>query len=202
MKRTVAKVVKRLKKLNNAGMTLTEMIVTFALLALFMVAATRVISYVIGIYYAACGNSYGLQVSNMISNKIVGQIEGASSAAVPRITSNGSGIDQISFIDETGSRITITASPQIYEDGTSEGMYVDIHYDEVTEGSIKYEAVDWRFDSKAYMGYRVKELRFESPGAGYPDNVMTMSLVLHSDRYGDYETTYYIKCLNVDKIDF
>lgn len=202
MKKFGKKIAKRLKQLNNAGLTLTEMIVSFALLALFMVAATRVISYTIGIYYVASGNTYGLQVSNMISNKIVGQIEGASSAKEPQIVTDGSGIDQISFVDGTGSNITITASPQIKADGIPEGMYINIHYDAVTEGSIKYDAVDWRFDSKAYMGYTVKELRFESPGDDYPDNVMKMTLVLHSDRYGDYITTYYIKCVNVDKINF
>lgn len=183
-------------------MTLTEMIVTFVLIALFMVAATRIISYVIGIYYAASGNTYGLQVSNMISNKVVGQIEGASPAAEPAVTSDGSGIDELKFIDATGSNITITASPQMLPDGSEGSVYLSIHYDAVTDGSIKYDAVDWRFDPKAYMGYVVKNLRFESPGSGYPDNVMKMILVLHSEKYGDYETTYYIKCVNVDKINF
>ena len=202
MKKIGLKIIKRFKQLNNAGLTLTEMIVTFALLALFMVAATRVISYTIGIYYVASGNTYGLQVANMISNKIVGQIEGAGSAQEPQVLTDGSGIDKISFVDSTGSSITITASPQLKADGTSEGMYMSIYYDAVTEGSIKYDAVDWRFDSKAYMGYTVNELRFEDPGDNYPDNVMKMTMVLHSDRYGDYTTTYYIKCVNVKKINF
>ena len=193
---------KKGKNLNNAGMTLIEMVATFALIALFMVAATRVISYVIGIYYAASGNSYGLQVSNMISNKIVGQMEGASSAAEMDITSDGSGIDSISFIDRTGSRVTISASPQKFKDGSEDGMYMNIHYDAVTEGSIKYDAVDWKFDPKAYMGYEVKSLQFESPGSGYPPNVLKMILVLHSDKYGDYESDYYLKCVNVEKINF
>lgn len=181
---------------------MTEMIVTFALLALFMVAATRIISYTIGIYYAVSGNSYGLQVSNMISNKIVGQIEGASAAANPTVVSDSSGIDRISFVDGTGSNITISASPQVQADGTQEGMYINIHYDEVTEGSIPYEAVNWRFDAKAYMGYNVKSLRFESPGDDYPDNVLKMTLILHSNRYGDYETSYYLKCVNVETIHY
>ena len=191
---------KKHKKLNNAGMTLTEMIVTFALLALFMVAATRVISYIIGIYYAASGNSYGLQVSNMISNKIVGQIEGALPAVDPQVSSDGSGIDTISFMDETGSKITIGATPQMNAEGSMGKSYMNIHYDEVTEGSIKYDAVDWKFDSKAYLGYSVSGLKFEDPGSGFPKNVMKMTLVLNSERYGDYTSTYYIKCVNVEEI--
>lgn len=191
---------KRYNHLNNKGLTLTEMIVSFALLALFMVAAMRVISYTIGIYYAASGSSYGLQVSNMISNKIVGQIEGASAAADPKVVTGTDGIDSISFIDSTGSNVTITASPQNGSDGTAEGMYMCVRYDAVTEGSIKYETVDWRFDSKAYMGYMVKELHFEDPGDNYPENVIKMTLVLHSGKYGDYTSTYYMKCVNVNTI--
>lgn len=188
------------RKLNNAGMTMVELIVTFALLALFMVAATRVISYVIGIYYAASGNSYGMAVSDTITSKIVGQIEGASSAMEPEITSDGTGIDKLHFIDKTGSEITITATA--VNNGSADKKYMDIQYAAVTEGSIKYEPVSWRFDPKAYMGYYVESLRFESPGSDYPENVIKMTLGLCSDRYGTYTSTYYIKCMNVDKMKY
>lgn len=191
---------KKNKKQNNAGMTLTELIVSFALLALFMVAAMRIISYTVNIYFAAKGATYGLEVSNMISNKIVGQIEGAKGAKAPVVTANGSNIDEISFMDSTGSNITVSAVPFSAE-GES-GTYMNIHYDEVTEGSVKYDAVDWKFDSKAYMGYVVRELKFEKLGANYPTNVIRMKLVLHSERYGDYTTEYYIKCANVSEVQF
>lgn len=190
-------------------MTLVELVVTFALLGIFLVAASGVISYVIRIYYQTSGSANGLQVSTMISNKIVGQIEGASVTKTPKVTKNvivsegGISIDSIYLVDKTGSKITISASPQKYADGTQEGMYMNIHYDEVMEHStIKYKAVDWRFDAKAYMGYIVKELKFDDPGSDYPDNVLKMTLVLHSDRYGDYTSTNYIKCVNVEKIEF
>ncbi|MGN0389250.1 MAG: type II secretion system protein J [Wujia sp.] len=192
----------RFRQSNNAGFTMVEMLATFALLALFMVAATRVISYTIGIYYSATGNMKGMQVSSMISAKIVGQLEGASSAADPKVTKGADGIDAISFIDATGSSVTITASEQLRADGSSAGVYMNIAYDAVTEGSIQYDAVDWRFDEKAYLGYTVKTLTFEDPGDAYPDNVIRMTLVLHSGRYGDYTATYYIKCVNASKIIF
>lgn len=187
------------KKLNNAGMTLVEMITTFALLGIFMIAATRVISYVIGIYYAASGNSYGLQVSGMLSNKIIGQLEGACDAQTPTVYLSAGEIDRIKFTDSTGSSITISAAPS--EDSENQEVnYLTLHYDEVSEGSIKYDAVDWRFDPKAYMGYSIKSLKFESPGSDYPENVVKMQLTLHHERYGDYVSTYYIKCIHVDKI--
>lgn len=191
---------KRYGKLNNKGMTLVEMITTFALIGIFMVAATRMISYVIGIYYAASGNSYGLQVSGIISGKVIGQIEGACNAQTPVVSISENGISQIHFADATGSYVTITAQP--LKDGNEEQNYLTIHYDPVTEGSIKYEAVDWRFDPGVYMGYYVKNLEFENPGPDYPENVMRMILTLHHERYGDYISTYYIKCANVEEIQF
>lgn len=191
---------RKLRKLNHAGFTLVEMIVSFALLSLFMVAATRMISYTIGIYYSASGHMNGMQVANMISNKIVGQIETASAAKTPHVNAGAEGIDSISLIDATGSAVTITASAQ--EGAAPEEAYMNISYNEVSEGSIHYDAVDWRFDKKAYLGYYVKELRFENPGDTYPDNVLKMTLTLHSGRYGDYTTVYYIKCVNATNIEF
>lgn len=187
-------------QLNNAGFTMVEMLVTFALLALFMVAATRVISYTIGIYYNATGNMNGMQVSSMIAGKMIGQLEGASGVQEPQVTKGANGLDAISFVDATGSNVTITASEQLRADGSSAGVNMNIRYDAVSEGAVQYDAVDWRFDEKAYLGYTIKALSFEDPGDAYPDNVVKMTLVINSGKYGDYESVYYIKCANVSKI--
>ena len=191
----------KLKKLNNAGLTMTEMIVTFALLSLFMVAATRIMSYTMMIYYAARGNTYGLEVSTMISNKIVGQLENASAATHPVVSTDDEGNHRISFIDATGSSVWI-GTKKIVKNGVSMGPYMTVHYDEVTEGSVPYEATDWTFDPNTYMGYVVRGLTFEQPGIDYPDNVVRMTLELESDRYGSYKTVSYIKCVNVEKIEY
>ena len=109
-------------------------------------------------------------------------------SANPIVNSAG---DCIKFCDATGSVV----STYLDEDG-----YVVIHYDEVKNASVPYDAVDWRFDQNAYMGYTVKELRFENPGAEYPDNVLKMTMNLYSVKYGEYQSTYYIKCIGVDEI--
>ncbi|MBR1816891.1 MAG: prepilin-type N-terminal cleavage/methylation domain-containing protein [Lachnospiraceae bacterium] len=62
---------------NNSGMTLIELIVTFALLGLFMVAAGKVIADTVNVYYQAKSIQTGMQVSSIISTKITGEIEGA-----------------------------------------------------------------------------------------------------------------------------
>ena len=64
-------------KLNkdNRGTTLVELVVTFALLGIFMVSATFIIVYTSQLYYNTKGATNGLEVSNMIAEKVVGQIE-------------------------------------------------------------------------------------------------------------------------------
>lgn len=194
---------------NNRGMTLIELITTFALLGLFMVAATRVISYVIGIYYGAKGATNGLIVSNMITNKIVGQIENASEKDFqiegdetiyhyPVIIDNagGDGIDKLWLVDGTGSTVA-------YEVNNATKV-LNIHYKataDYTGGEEGYAATDWYFDSDAYMGYTISRFDFSKAGAGYPDNVLKFELEISSPKYGEYESTYYIKCINLSEPD-
>lgn len=205
---------KRIKSLksnivkNNKGFTLVELITTFALLGLFMIAAARVISYVIGIYYAAQGTSYGLEVSNMISNKIIGQIENASSintymidgiedpVKIPYIFDGGD-IDELKMVDGTGSVVTFSI------DDTTKVL--KIHYDETknydaTEGT-GYAATDWYFDEDAYMGYSISKFNLSQAGDEYPDNVIRLDLAVDSPKYGEFESYYYIKCFNVEKVE-
>ena len=54
------------------------------------------------------------------------------------------------------------------------------------------KSTDWVFDQKAYMGYSIKELKFTQPKGDYADNIIYMSLTLHSSRYGDFTYTEYI----------
>ena len=204
---------KHLIKNNNAGFTLVEMMVTFALLGIFMVAAARVISYSIGIYYAAKGNSYGYEVSYMLANKIKGQLENAGTAN--RFTIDGSSIDadgaevfkepvviggnQVKFVDSTGSIVTICTEADDADDG-----FLVIKYAEtgIPGTDTYYKAVDWKFDDEAYMGYRITDLQFEYPGSDYPKNVIRMNMTLHSSKYGDFNTVYYIRCCNIDEVTY
>jgi len=198
---------------NNKGFTLVELITTFALLGLFMVAAARIISYVVGIYYAARGSSYGLEVSNMISNKIVGQVENASMinsykldgeenyTKLPYIfddydNHDGMTFDRLKLVDGTGSVVT-------YSVDSTTGV-LRIHYDQTAnydpDNDTGYAAVDWYFDEEAYMGYKISRFDFSKAGDEYPDNVIRLDLSVDSPKYGEFDSYYYIKCFNVDEV--
>lgn len=198
------------KKLNNKGVTLAEMLVTFILLGIFMVAATRVISYTVGIYYATKGNTNGYQVSNMLYDKLSGEIENAVAlkGEIPTVSENGT----INLQNKDNNRITIGLT-----DEDSDGRkYLRITYAPTTYQGAKYNEVDWLYDPKVYLGYDITELKFEDPNkdsAGneikdsngelyYDPNIIRMILVVNSPRYGEFKSTYYLKCYNCEKVVF
>lgn len=192
---------KRKRKQNHAGTTMVEMIVTFALLSLFMVAASRVISYTTTIYYQAKGSATGLEVSTMLSNKMIGMIEGAVGS--PEVVKDAyTASDSIRFTDATESVVTISAQPLADSEGRQTGPYLTIHYDPAQKGAISYEETDFRYDPKAYLGYVLTNLRFQDPGEDYPDNVVKMEMTLHSEKYGDFTSVYYIKAVQSTQVQF
>ena len=206
----MSSVKKKKRILNNDGLTLIELIVTFALLGLFMVAASKVISDTVNVYYSAKSIQTGMQVSSIISTKISGEIEGALVEGVVEGDSTTS-IDEggkIEFSNNNGSHIYITTE----KESETNKSYMLIYYyplaeeDEETGEVSVDDGSKWTFDKKTYMGYDIKELKFEKlselsdttdPDYGkYNGNIIRMTLTIHSERYGDYTTTNYIECYN------
>lgn len=200
----------------NQGLTLVEMIVTFMLIGLFMIAASKVIANTVSVYYEAKGTANGMQVSAIIASKIRGEIEGARNETITTEVKNEdgttsevtqpyvmrlstdttmggqnetSGYNKIEFTDAQGSHVYI---------GVNENGYLVVHYYPVVVASGEVKSTNWVFDQKAYMGYSIKELKFTQPGENYADNIIYMSLTLHSSRYGDFTYTEYIQCYNLD----
>jgi prepilin-type N-terminal cleavage/methylation domain-containing protein len=190
----------------NRGMTLVELMVSFALISIFMVSATMLISSISNIYYQAKGVSYGLQVTNILQGKISEELAGALNEDITSddfLDASGAGIsgamlisqDCIEFTNSDGSHVNLG----LYE---KEGKkYLSLHYYPVptgSDGSNLYEAVDWTFDKETYMGYSVTDLKFSRPGGDYDYNIIQIDLTITSPKYGDYTTTEYVQCYNFD----
>lgn len=182
MKKKEKRVKARQGKLNNRGFTLAEMIVSFALTGLFMVAAGKVIVNTTMVYYEAKGITNGMQVSSVLSAKIGSEIESASADDEIVV---GTDHDQIALSDAGGTPIVI---------GTNADGYLSIHYD----AGADEDKSNWTFDKKTYMGYTIKELTFSQPKGDYANNIIYMSLTLTSPKYGDYSVGKYIECYNFD----
>ena len=201
----------------NHGFTLVEMIVTFMLIGLFMIAASKVIANTVTVYYEAKGTSSGMQVSSIIATKIRSEIEGAKPEQIIREVTNADGTvsdqteeyvmqlssdstlgggnetggyNKIEFTDAKGSHVYI---------GVNTDGYLVVHYFMDAADGTPEDKTDWMFDKKSYMGYTIKELKFRQPKGDYAENIIYMSLTLHSPRYGDFTYTEYIQCYNLDE---
>lgn len=201
----------------NHGFTLVEMIVTFMLIGLFMIAASKVIANTVTVYYEAKGTALGMQVSSIIATKIRSEIEGAKPEQIMRKVKNADGTvtdqtedyvmqlssdstlgggnetggyNKIEFTDAKGSHVYI---------GVNTDGYLVVHYFMDAADGTPEDKTDWMFDKKSYMGYTIKELKFRQPKEDYAENIIYMSLTLHSPRYGDFTYTEYIQCYNLDE---
>lgn len=101
----------QLRRRANSGNTLIEMVVTFALLGLFMVAASQVIVSTMNVYYQVRSESSGIQISAMLMDKIRGELENAlvsSQESSFLIGADGKNLHGAVMIAEDGSLIDFT----------------------------------------------------------------------------------------------
>lgn len=211
---------KRKLQLNNSGTTLVEMLVSFVLLSLFMVAAMRIISYTVTVYYEAKATANGMEVCNLVTNKIIGELESAyegrkldytsvdwtekeiiyfsgdkPAASNMLIASDGK---SIIFTDKFMNQVCI----YVNEQGLLALHYYPIIYGD-KDPSNRYSA-DWTFDVGAYLGYTISELRFSQAkyntdgtiNPDYGDNIIRIDLTVHSGKFGDYSMTQFVDCYN------
>lgn len=207
---------------DRKGVTLIELIVTFALISLFVVLSCQVMASAMNLYHKIQGINYGRQVSDTLMDKIVGEIAGAQ-VGIKQVSGEGKGkaaastehsliIDnsgnKIDLYDGSGSHIYITSDK--YKNSDIKQLIIFYYRVETTEkGSEKkviYEPVNWTFDEKAYLGYEIKELQFslaDPSGNIYSPNVIRIDLTLkhHQNKYGDYSATRYVECYNFQSED-
>lgn len=207
-------------KLDRKGVTMVEMIVSFALLGILMVAASYVISGGLSIYYRVKDTNYAQMVSDTVLDKIAGEVAGAevgANAACTITISDGSKADgvtnppakgkMIAFYNRYGSPIVISAHLDDNIEDYMETSYTDdveigaavIHYRPVNQGTIaEQKATNWTFDQSAYMNYRVTDLTFEQYQKGDKNtNVIIITLKIQNQKNGfEFEQTRYVECYN------
>lgn len=180
---------------NNKGTTLAEMIVTFALIGIFMASAAAVISSAILMHSEITGVMYAQSVGEMILDKVAGELAAAKNPGSGSIviregkSLEGAAGDQVSYQDRDGRMAQI---------GVEDGLLY-IHYQQsVTiqeDGEVITQSEqDFRMDEKAYMGYRITDFRVERLNA---ENVYEIRMQLQNLKTGfEYSTTRCTKCYN------
>ena len=200
---------------DNAGTTLVEMIVTFALLSIFLAAAASIISTITTMYYQTKGETYSKQVGDIIMEKAASEIEGAqfditqpgNNPVLDGDASNTSGTS-MTFYDRTDTNLTLKVE--------NERFVID--YAEITGSpSVNRAATTWKFDENIYRGFDITDFKIIRGDAlssyasevggygitdnldGYDEDVMLILLTIDNDRYGEYKFFRFVRMYQFEK---
>ncbi len=193
---------------DNRGFTLVEMVTTFALLGIFLVAVTRMISYTVTLYHETQGAAFGMQVNDMIAARVRGVIEDSTLIVTDynyvyklrdeeRTELESNGFDKGFLVGGDDHILLKDGNEVAVEISVDENGFLVIKYNEIPD---EYEVHEWKFDEKAYIGYKIKDITFamaESRGI-YEPNVVYMRLTIESGKYGEYTSEYYIRAPKYD----
>lgn len=189
---------------NTGGTSLVELVVTFALIAMFSVAVVYVTGSSMNIYRSATGRAYAQDVCTTLMDKVAGEISGAQPGTekqfgvvvMDRSRITGNRADYLSyasgacvaFCNRTGSQVYIA----------SENGKLLVHYRPVEDNVRKLKAVDWKFDDAVYNGFSVSSLNFSLVSSeNGSTNVLLASVTLKNDKTGYiYSDSRYIRCFN------
>lgn len=131
-------------QVNNKGMTLAEMIITFALMGIFLAAVAAVISSSVIVHSEMTGTMYAQSVGEILLDKAGGELAGAKvkgekSIVIETVYEDGEAISEgVAFYDKDGKHTVLCAK---------DGLLV-------MEGETNFA-----MDEKAYMGYRITDLQ-------------------------------------------
>ena len=197
------------KRIKNAGTTLVEVVVSFALLGIFMSCAALIIATISNQYFGVKGETYSKQVSDIVLEKVASTIEGAKydknvPHSNPSVSNNHT---RITVRDRMDTKVSIYA-----EDGEVRFFYAQIS-DELESDNDRDPTV-WRFDEAFYNGYSVDHLYFvpgdelssftkaadygiDTGGVQYGNDVIVIFMELSNSKYGTYRVYRVVKMFYV-----
>ncbi len=168
-------------KEDNRGMTLAEMIITFALMGIFLAAITSVISSSIMIHSELTGTMYAQSVGEILLDKVTGELAAAKN---------------------TGSAAMITGSVLKDGEAVSEGVFFynrkgnkSCFY--VEDGILHMDSADdWKMDENAYMGYRITDFQVKRLNE---ENVLEIVFKIKNLKTGfEYTATRTVESFNFE----
>lgn len=204
------------------GLTLAELIVTFALTSILMVSAAFVFTGSLRMHYRMKSASTAMIVSDLLLDRISGEI---ASAAVSEndgycfqleqeadvSSGRGEGSTWVAFSSRNGSSAMIYSGKPNTENETEGELVIKYfnlaadHGNEFGAGSLNrtIPEITWKFDSNVYMGCKIKKLTFSRPDPiGHP-NVIRIDLTLENMLSGfEYSTYCYAENYNYKEQDF
>lgn len=191
---------------NHSGMTLVELIVVFALMGIFMIAATFMLSTSIQLFSRMQATSQAVTVSDLILDKIAGEIAAADIPAKDATgghyfwLENDNGSPWVAFCNRSGSPVSIYAdNDNDAAEGFGQGQLFMKHYKMSEDDKKKLNEINWHFDKQVYMNYQISELKFSRPEPAAHPNVVKIDLTLTNEKTGfAYSTVRYAENYNFD----
>ena len=143
---------------NRRGSTLVEVIVTFALIGMFLLAATTAVSAAMNAFYRMESLSRVIVVSDTILDKAQGELSLASAdGALLCLGGESSGDDWwkiICFYSANGNPVRMESEAS----GDGKGRF-SLYYYPVKDSSS--QGTDWTFDENFYQGFADRDLSFQ-----------------------------------------
>lgn len=131
-------------KKNNAGMSLAELVITFALMGIFLAAVATVLSSSVIMHSELTGVMYAQSVSETLLDKITGEL-----AAAKPVGDEAMAIGNVYLGEEEFGR-----GVSFYDRNENPAYFL------VEDGLLVMKAdPGWEMDDKAYMGYRIAEMQ-------------------------------------------
>lgn len=170
------------KNKNKNGYTLVEAIASLALTAVLLAAATILLTQSLRLHQRLRTASDALMVSEIILDKVTGEIAGAKNnrheGSTVIVSSEGSlGTPSVTLTTRADRRVEITS------DQTEEGAGIVLLYPPTKADP---EETFWTLDEKLYLGYGIDGLEFEllDKADGSRTNVIRVSLRIRNKKTG------------------
>lgn len=146
---------------NSQGYTLVELIVTFALLAIFMTAVVSCLPKITKVYMNLQAINHQKTICNTVSNQIRNElqatlgVEGVDDALGVKV---GNGVGYIALIDDSGQPIRISTSG-----GVSTGSAI-LPTSDLTGETIEFvyqDGIIAQLDTKGFDGYTMRKNKLQ-----------------------------------------
>lgn len=164
---------------NNKGTTLAELIVTFALMGIFMASTAAIISSSVLIHSQLTGTMYAQSIGETLLDKVTGEL-----AAAKPVESSAMTVGIVVKEGETSGN-----GVSFYDRDGDKGCFF------VEDGLLVLESQDsWQLDEKAYMGYRLTDFQVNRLN---DENVLEIVIKLTNLKTGfEYTTSRAVRCYN------
>lgn len=180
--------------LNDKGVSLAELVVTFALLSLFMTSAVMLMSSYIEVF----SRINGMALAQSVSDTLMETIESNLSNATIN-TFKGEDADTFIVISESNSKVKFSNTDGIETEMYLKDNKLQLDYNTYVDKSDEYsekKTTKWYYSNDFYMNNYIEKLKFTTENK--KNNLIWVEFTIKNSRTGfKYQTKRLIECHNL-----